>query len=250
MDLENAKKVFESYVSTFDQNDKDIKLKKEHSYKVMDIAQSLAKRKKLSKEEIEIATLIGLIHDIGRFYQIEQTHSYNDKKLDHSVYGVKYLFEENHIRDFINHSDYDEIIKKAVLYHNDYSLPNNLSEKEELFCKFIRDADKIDIFRVYAKYNKFYYYKDEVSKKVQSVFYSGQPIKLEDKNKKSDSLFIVLAFLNDINFPESYDLLRETNNFNNFIEKSVEVEETSKEEWENLVQYCHKIIEGRDKNVR
>lgn len=250
MDLEKAKHEFQKYVETFDLKNDYIRLKLEHTYRVMDISTELAKRKGLSKEQEELATLIGLLHDIGRFYQIEKTKGVNDSKLDHSTYGTMYLFEEGHIRDFIEEDTHDEIIRKAVLYHNDLKLPNNLTKEEELFCKIIRNADKIDIYNVY-KIENFHHtwnHKD-ITQKVLESFNKRSPINLQDKKTKSDAVMCVLAFLMDINFKESFDILKETGNFERY-QDGVEVAEESKREWQKLIDFCNKIIESRDKYVR
>lgn len=249
IDLERAKIKFLEYVDTFDMSNFDISHKKEHSFEVVKIINELSRKMNLSEEYVELATLIGLLHDIGRFYQLQTTNSYDDNKFDHSNYGVMYLFENNHIRDFIDTDKYDEIIKKAVLYHNDYSLPDGLTLEEALFCKLIRDADKIDIFRVYFEYYKFYFNKDDVNPKVHSDFIAGKPIDKMDRKSKSDSVYIVLAFLNDINFKESYEFIEKSKYFEKFLD-CVEVDAESKLEWDKLVEHCNKIIERRDKDVR
>ena len=51
-------------------------------------------------------------------------------------------------RDLLETNKYDEIIKKAIYTHNKYKIEDGLNELEELHCKIIRDADKLDHFRV------------------------------------------------------------------------------------------------------
>ena len=43
---------------------------------------------------------------------------------------------------------YDNIIKKAIYNHNKYKIEENLNDVELLHRKIIRDADKLDNFRV------------------------------------------------------------------------------------------------------
>lgn len=249
MDLEKAKKEFQKYVETFDLKEKFIHLKLKHSYRVMEISKELATSLHLNTEQIELATLIGLLHDIGRFYQIEKIQSFNDQKLDHSDYGVMYLFKEGHIRDFIKIDYYDEIIKKAVQYHNDIELKDHLTKEEELFCKIIRDANKIDIYRVYVEEFQHTWSHSEITTSVLKSFQDKKLISLQEKKTKSDTVMIVLAFLYDMNFPESFDILKEKGYFTDYV-KHVQVDSKSKQEWEQLIQFCEKIIERRDINVR
>ena len=56
---------------------------------------------------------------------------------DHADESCNYLFKDNHIRDFISDDSYDQIIQKAIRYHNKIGIPNNLTSEEELFCKMI-----------------------------------------------------------------------------------------------------------------
>ena len=93
----------------------------------------------------ELAWLIGILHNIGRFEQIRAVHSYDDSNgIDHGDYGESLLFEEGKIREFIADDSADEIIRNSVKYHNKYELPDGLSNKELVYCNIIRDADKAD----------------------------------------------------------------------------------------------------------
>lgn len=68
---------------------------------------------------MELAELIGLLHDIGRFEQIKRYNTFIDKNsINHGQLGVKILFDDNQIRRFIKDSKYDDIIKTAILNHN------------------------------------------------------------------------------------------------------------------------------------
>ena len=99
-----------------------------------------------------MARLIALLHDIGRFEQSKMSSDVYDIAdatfFDHAQYGVKILFEDNLIRNFIDDNSYDNIIYKAILNHNRLEIEEGLNEKELLHAKIIRDADKIDNFRV------------------------------------------------------------------------------------------------------
>ncbi len=46
---------------------KKIRLKVEHTYRVADISEQIAEKLGLSEEDIALAWLIGMLHDIGRF---------------------------------------------------------------------------------------------------------------------------------------------------------------------------------------
>lgn len=61
--MEEEIKIFDEYVGNFDLKDEGILRKKEHSYRVMNFAKSIAESLKLNEADIYIATLAGLVHD-------------------------------------------------------------------------------------------------------------------------------------------------------------------------------------------
>ena len=50
---------------------------------------------------------------------------------------------------FTNDPEWVHIIERAVALHSDFRLPSGLSARERLFCTITRDADKVDILRVF-----------------------------------------------------------------------------------------------------
>lgn len=110
-----AKQVFNDYVKKFDREDGSILLKITHTYHVVDLSEYIAKEQGLDEENVALAKLIALLHDIGRFKQVTLLRNFSDKGFDHADYGVKILFEENLIRKFIPTNKYDEIIKKQYI---------------------------------------------------------------------------------------------------------------------------------------
>ena len=149
IDIVKAKKVFKEYVKNYNPEDAKIKIKIAHIERVAEIARKLAEELNLGQEDIEIAELIGLLHDIGRFEQIKNYNTFLDRdSINHAEYGVKVLFEDGLIRKFVEEDKYDRIIKLAILNHNKKEIEQGLSEREELHAKIIRDADKTDIFYV------------------------------------------------------------------------------------------------------
>ena len=92
IDLENAKKEFLDYTSQFDKKNKNIERKIGHSLRVMEISTRISKTLNLDQEEEQIASLIGLLHDIGRFKQYSQYQTFQDSKsIDHGKLGVEIL---------------------------------------------------------------------------------------------------------------------------------------------------------------
>ena len=146
IDIKKAKEEFKEYVKNYDIENPKIALKVAHIERVSIIAKNIAESLKLSKEDIELAELIGLLHDIGRFEQVKRYNTFVDaKSINHAKLGVDILFKEGLIRKFIEDEKYDKIIEVAIVNHDKYKMPEGLDKEELLFSKIIRDADKLDI---------------------------------------------------------------------------------------------------------
>ena len=196
----------------------------------------LAFRLDLSKEKIVLAKIIGLLHDIGRFEQWKKYQSFSDTNVDHADESCHYLFDEGHIRDFIDEKKYDSIIEKAIKYHNKLEIPN-MEEDELFFSKMIRDMDKVDIYKQCAIHYDYTFNADEVSEKVLEYFKDEKSIPKKEKKSKSDAILVILAFVFDINFDESFDVLVETDNFDLFL-STIEVDEKSEKLWRKIREVC------------
>ena len=85
---------FNEYVSGYDLNNEDIKLKYNHSFRVMKLQEKYAKLLGFSDENVELAKVIGLLHDIGRFEQLRVYNTYDDyKSIDHADYCCEQLLK-------------------------------------------------------------------------------------------------------------------------------------------------------------
>ncbi len=251
-DLDKARENYKKYLSNYDLNDDKIKSKVEHSYRVAGISRKIAKDMSLNEEKQQLAELIGLLHDIGRFKQYETFKNYNViSQFDHGDYGAELLNHE--IRKYIETSKYDNIIIKAVKNHNKYKIEEDLTEEELFFSKLIRDADKIDI--LYECLNIFWKGKEGLinqsilSNEMYEQFKKQKLIKIEkDRNYNTiDDMLITLAYTFDINFKESYKYIKEQDYINKIMQrfkfKNIETKEKVKE----LINLLNKYIENESK---
>ena len=99
IDFNHAKIEFENYLSAFDLNNPKIQLKKVHTYGVVKAADYIGRREGLKQEDRDLALLIALLHDIGRFEQLKVFNSYDDNQFDHARFGVKLLLR-NHLSGY------------------------------------------------------------------------------------------------------------------------------------------------------
>ena len=87
IDIAHAKQEFEKYLDEYDREDEQIYLKIVHTYGVVKYAGEIARKMECSDEDVELAELIGLLHDIGRFEQIRRFHSFEPG--DHGSCSVR-----------------------------------------------------------------------------------------------------------------------------------------------------------------
>ncbi len=154
IDRELVKREFKSYVSGYDINDDKIKLKVLHTYKVASNCENIATSLDLSSSDVDLAWLIGMLHDIGRFEQLRRFHTFIDKdSIDHAKFGADLLFNEGLIDRFKVDGKLYPVIESAIRFHNYFVLPCDIDERTLLFAKIIRDADKTDIFRVAVEFS-------------------------------------------------------------------------------------------------
>ena len=233
-------KAFEKYYEQYKDLSKNIILKYNHSYNVANLMEELSDRLYLSEEDKYLAKTIGLLHDIGRFEQLKEFDSFDDKIMDHAVFGVKYLFEENHIRDFIKDDKYDNIIKESIANHNLIEIKDGLSDRELLFAKMIRDMDKTDIFfQIAVKIKNSFI--DKPSDIVLEKFNNRECISHELVVTDSDRVINLFSFLFNYYFDESLEILKETDNFGLYI-STIEVSEEQEKLFNKIKNDCYKII--------
>jgi hypothetical protein len=257
IDIENAKKVFNEYVKNFNPEDGRIKLKIDHILRVANYSKQIATNLKLSEEQIQLAELIGIFHDIGRFKQVEKYHTFSDRDsgVNHSEYSIKVLYEDNLIEKFKVDDKYNHIIKKAVLNHNKSEIETGLNEDELLFAKIIRDADKLDIIThaitEYDFESVFWYSEfncEEINEELIKIMFENHTL---DYSKIKNNADLILSFYNmiyDLNFKSSLKELSDNKALNIFTNRiyenfnSEKVKEQTKKVFEYTQNYLNQNI--------
>ena len=217
-----AKKAFKEYVKKYNPEDEKIKIKIVHIEKVAENSKRIAQNLGLSQEDVELAELIGLLHDIGRFEQVRLYHTFVDKdSINHGKYGAKILFEDGLIRNFIKDNKFDKIIKLAIVNHNRADIEEDLTERERLHAKIIRDADKTDIFRILISGDKKAIWEkadlsdDKISDEIYREFVEDKRINYKERKTSADILVSHFNYVYDLNFPETRKIIRD----NKYIDK-------------------------------
>jgi HD superfamily phosphodiesterase len=222
IELDLAKEEFLNYTEKYDLKDENIKRKQVHSLRVMENSKIIAEKLELSQEEVKLAALIGLLHDIARFEQYTRFQTYRDvDSFDHGDYALKIL--EIDLRKYIKDNRFDKIIKIAIKNHNKFQIEKGLTTQEELFAKIIRDADKIDILYeavdIFWKGQKKEIEDSTISKEVFESIKNKELIKRSKDKKfnKLESIMTYIAFVFDINFSVSFEILYKENYINRIL---------------------------------
>ena len=241
--MEKYYKTFDDYVSNYNLEDKDIKIKYKHSYRVMELSKKYSKLLGFSEEEQELATLIGLLHDIGRFEQLRVYHTYNDSKsIDHADYGVKILFEDGLIKKFWDKEEDYDLIKFSVQNHNKLLLPEINNERIIKQARLIRDTDKLDILYIAGKLDLFNFRTKEykLSKEVIKSVKEHKAVSKELVNNLNDDFALMLSFAFDINYDIVLDEVKE--NLKGFM-KTINTNGTLDDVYKEVIKYIDERVD-------
>lgn len=224
VDLLNLKLWVSRYCRSFSFDDEEqqrnIALKELHTINVSANMLSIARAVLQNRNKEFIAEAIGLLHDIGRFPQYAQYRTFRDShSVNHGRLGAEVLKEKNVLAALL--PDEQELIADAVRFHNAYAIPEGLDPDKKFFLKMIRDADKLDIWRVFADY----YEKDPSERESAAGLglpdrpgYSDTVVtclaekrlsRLSDLRTLNDFGIMQLTWVYDLNFPVSFRLASE-----------------------------------------
>jgi len=259
IDIINAKKEFKKYVSNYNPEHPRVALKIAHIERVSENCRLIAEFLKLPEDEVKLAQLIGLFHDLGRFEQVRIADTFSDKDsgINHAELSVKVLFENDLIRKFIKETCYDELIKKAVLNHNRARIEENVTEKEELFCKIIRDADKLDIFYVttFSEFLPLFWYKEfdqeEIGKAVIEDIENQRLVDYRKIKNNADLITIFYAYIFDLYFDITIKIVAENKYLEQYTEKVKENFKSPKihKQADYLLGLCNEFIKEKIKGI-
>ena len=249
IDIKKAQKEFKKYVQKYDAENPRIALKIAHSYRVQELSKTIAEDLKLNKEQIDLAELIGLLHDIGRFEQVKRYDTFEDRfSVNHAKLGVEILKENNFLSEFCKDEKYHKTIYIAIENHNKFEIEEGLNKEDLIQAKIIRDADKIDIFNVLGKENFKTIYKQEditteaISKQVLEDFLQGKQTERKYFKTNMDNWVSDIGMIFNLNFNISFRILKEKNYINKMIDR------TKTKEMENIRKFVNNYIDDKIKN--
>jgi len=223
-DLAFFKTWFTEYSETFYTDDaednKNIELKVRHTSFVCKNSVLIAREEHPGDNNVLIAETAALFHDVGRFFQYSKYKTFRDNiSVNHGRLGAEILRETEVLASIALREQ--ELIINTVKFHNTFEVPTFGDEQKILFLRLIRDADKLDIWRVFAEY----YHNAEgghasavslglpdrpdYSPTVLSCLHKKTLASLPDLETLNDFKLMQLSWVYDLNFRHSFRLLAE-----------------------------------------
>jgi len=207
-----------SFSSSNEEDQRNISLKIRHTHEVCRNIVQIAREETSSQPEIPVAEAIALLHDVGRFPQYARFKTFDDRiSVNHGELGARIISSEGLLREFT--TDEQEIITDAVKFHNAFAIPRMEVREKEFFLKLIRDADKLDIWRVFIEYYESSKaerasaaglglpelpgYSDDVF----TCLLKRQVVPLSKVRSLNDYKLVQLSWVYDLRFRTSYALL-------------------------------------------
>jgi hypothetical protein len=215
------KNYVEPYLDTDEEGVVNIRLKIEHTRKVCEAMTLLSVGESLSVEDSRIASAVALLHDVGRFPQYRRWRTFRDDDSDnHARLAIDVIREEK----LLSGLDLKEqlLIEEAVRFHNLLEVPKQVQSPTRLFINLIRDADKIDIWRVFVELLALPPHKrasaatlgfadlpNEVSDGCINTLTGGSVVQLNSLKTLNDFKLLLISWVYDLNFRSSRRLLLE-----------------------------------------
>ena len=219
--LEELTRLYDAYVDTFREADGELpvmmRLKRVHTGFVVKNAEAIADGEGFSAEEREVALAAALLHDTGRYEQLRRYNTFKDSdSIDHAVFSHDIVVEKGWCRT--------PAVLNAVLYHNRRDLPDGMDHLTEIAAHTVRDADKLDIFRVLEDQVAHADWKsdtrafwnlavnDPPNPVVVDCIAKGQPVDYQNIKSLSDFVLIQVGWMvSGLHFATARRLCRERN---------------------------------------
>lgn len=247
---EHIKKTFQEYTDRYDSANPKIKLKIDHTYRVANLCEQIAQSLELSAAEVDLAWLSGMLHDVGRFEQLRRYNTFSDaQSIDHARFAVELLYDDGLIADYVPEisttelvadartwrsmgganesptaqsedmplSDILQTLRIAIGEHSAYRIQKGLDERTRMFCQILRDADKVDIFRVICDtpMEEVYGFQTKdilcsaITPEVMQAFYEHHAVLRKLKKCPADYIVAHGSLTFELVYPESLRIAKE-----------------------------------------
>ncbi|MDY6792750.1 MAG: HD domain-containing protein [Thermodesulfobacteriota bacterium] len=219
-DLARLKTWFDEYVSGYTTDDAEynypFRLKKNHTRRVCKNIIMIGHALNLSDDELILAETMALFHDMGRFEQYAKYGTFSDiASENHAKLSLRQMATHGVLSK--NTKDEKRLITKAIAYHNVAALPDTKDKTELFYMRLLRDADKLDIWKVVIDY---YHQRDHFKNSAIELNLPDDPIwsgrvleavmnqkiaRMEDLKTLNDFKLLQISWVFDLNFAPSFE---------------------------------------------
>jgi hypothetical protein len=210
---------FDRYVRRFDSPDAElqcnIRMKIEHSKNVCAEISALGLNIGLDEPGLRFAETVALFHDIGRFEQLSRYGTFLDHhSVDHAELGVSVLSSEG-VLNILPPADRDSV-RAVICNHNRFAIPDGESGLRLTQSRLLRDADKLDIFRILIDYYRNgggenntvalgLSENSEISQAVLDDLRAGRLVAMKHLRTINDFKLMKMGWVYDLNFAPSFE---------------------------------------------
>jgi hypothetical protein len=211
-----VKRAFQQYVSGFYRSDdpvfnQHIRVKQNHTARVCHEINSIGKSLNFNTEQLAFAELIAWLHDIGRFEQFVRYGTFADAESEnHAQIALRVIESEKMLRNVDDR--HKEVILRSILNHNIPEIPGGEPAIIDFYSRLLRDADKLDIWRLTLEMNIFHTIRTEampphydIPERLMSCFSDEKAITLDHVQSFYDSILFRLSWIYDLNFNYSFE---------------------------------------------
>lgn len=215
--LMSVEEEFLNYTSSY--QEEWCRQKVEHTFRVVDFAQRIGESLALSEYDLHLVYLASLLHDIGRFEQIRNDHSFSDfQNRSHGEIGREVLLKDSFIDCFCKTEEEKRMVLEVVEYHGTFEVPSNLEQKDQQIVFIVRDADQLDILESILQGRFSIDIQDcSITESVQKEFFEHHLIHRERGKNPLDEYVAYLAFPYDFHFSYSLEYLKSHHMIENIV---------------------------------
>ncbi len=211
----------QTHINTAEDNAALMERKQRHTMRVLEHVRNIAAESGASEELQKTMEIAALLHDVGRFLQLVESKTCDFKfGNDHGETGAKLLAEA----DILNalSTEMRAIVLSTVQFHNNTTVPPNLTPEAQLVLAVVRDADKLDAIRNNLKYQKpdatygkakkcgIEWHDTEASPEVLELAMSRQLIPMHTIQWSNDFILFLCCWIYDMGFPYTFTFLKES----------------------------------------
>lgn len=223
-DIEHLSRWFNDYVGSFysgyAEDDRNYTVKEFHTARVRENIASICDGIDIDDNKRMLGDAVALFHDLGRFRQYRDYKTFGDSdSVNHAALSSKVLIDNN-VLGALSKSEQDVIIR-AINLHNAFELPEGLDEDVLLMARLIRDADKLDIWRVFIEHYRTR--KEDrasavtlelpdwpaYSEGILECLNEGRMARLAQLRTQDDFRLLQLSWIYDLNFRPTFEMVVE-----------------------------------------